>query len=97
VGRRTFDGLFRAELDELGAAKGNAADVGEYVVGDDQHDGQEEPDHSLEDVVHDEVRLYHDQVESHVCPGELRELELVVPLLQRANEEDESYKSSACL
>ena len=32
---KTLDGLFGRELDELGAAEGDAADVGEDVVCDD--------------------------------------------------------------
>ena len=31
-----FDGLFRRELDQLRAAEGDAANVGEDVVGDDE-------------------------------------------------------------
>ena len=34
--------------------------------------------------------LYHDQVESHVCPGELGELESIMAFLKRANEEHEA-------
>jgi hypothetical protein len=85
-----FDCFLGRELDELGAAEGDAADVGEDVIGDDEGDGQEEPDHAFEDVVHDKVGLYHDQVEGHVRPGELGELESVVALLQRADEEHEA-------
>ena len=36
------------------------------------------------------MRLYHNQVERHVGPCELCELELVVSLLERADEEDEA-------
>ena len=36
--------------------------------------------------------LYDDQVESHVRPSELGELEAVVTLLKRANKEDEPCK-----
>ena len=86
-----LDGFLGGELDELGAAEGDAADVGEDVVGDDEADGEEEPDHAFEDVVHDEVGLNHDQVEGHVCPAELGELEAIVAFLQGANEEDETH------
>ena len=55
-----FDGLFGGELDQLRAAKGDAADVGEDVVSDDEGGGKEEPDHALEDVVHNEVCLHND-------------------------------------
>jgi hypothetical protein len=87
---QTFNGLLRADLDQLCATKSDTADVGEDIVGDDQADGQEEPDHALEDVVHDEVRLHDNEVESHVSPSKLSELELVVTLLERTNEEDEA-------
>lgn len=33
---KAFDGLFGGELDQLRAAEGDAADVGEDIVGDDQ-------------------------------------------------------------
>jgi hypothetical protein len=86
----TFDGLLRANLNKLSAAESDTTDVCEDVVGNDQTDWQEEPNHALEDIVHDKVRLYDDQVESHVGPGELGELELVVAFLERANEEHEA-------
>ncbi len=85
-----FDGFFRGELDELGAAEGDAADVGEDVVCDDEADGEEEPDHAFEDVVHDEVGLHDYEVEGHVRPAELGELEAVVAFFERADEEDEA-------
>jgi hypothetical protein len=37
------------------------------------------------------VRLYYNQVESHVRPCELSELESVVSLLERADKEDETW------
>ena len=87
----TFNGLLGADLDQLCATESDTADVREDIVGDDQADWQEEPDHALKDVVHDEVRLHDDQVESHVSPSELSELELVVTLLEGTNEEDEAW------
>ena len=89
---RTFNSLLGADLDQLCAAESDTADVRKDIVGDDQADRQEEPDHALEDVVHHEVSLDHDQVQSHVGPGELSELESVVTLLQRSNEEHEACK-----
>lgn len=59
---KAFDGLFRRELDELGAAKCHAAYVGEDVVGYNEGCWEEEPDHAFKDIVHDEVRLHNDQV-----------------------------------
>jgi hypothetical protein len=88
----TFNGLLRANLNKLSAAESDTTDVCEDVVGDDKTDWQEEPDHALENVVHDEVCLHNDQVKSHVGPGELGELELVVTLLERANEEHKAWE-----
>lgn len=85
-----FDGLFGRELDELCAAKCDAADVGEDVVGDDERGWQKEPNHTFKDVVHNEMCLDDNQVEGHVSPGELGELKAVVTLLKRA---DEEYKA----
>ena len=91
-------GLFGRELDKLCAAEGDTADVGEDVVGDDEGDREEEPDHAFEDVVHYEVGLYHNEVESHVCPSKLGELEAVVALLEGRHKEDESCGMSGwCL
>lgn len=87
---KTLDSLLGRQLDQLGAAKGDAADVGEDVVADDERGGQEEPDHALEDVVHDEVGLDDDEVEGHVGPGEVGELELEVACLEVGDEEDEA-------
>ena len=88
--KQTFNGLLGADLDQLCATKGDTADVRKDIVGNDQADRQEEPDHALEDVVHNEVRLHDNKVESHVSPSKLSELELVVTLLERANEEDKA-------
>lgn len=88
--KHTFHSLLRAELDELRAPECDADQVGEDVVRDDQADRQEKPDHPFEDVVHDEVRLHDDQIERHVRPRKLGELESIVTLLERADEEDEA-------
>lgn len=89
---KSFDCLLRRNLDQLGPAKRDAADIGEDIVRDHKRCGQEEPNHAFEHIVHDEVRLDYDQIESHMSPGKLGELEPIVPLLQRANEEDETSK-----
>jgi hypothetical protein len=83
--------LLGRDLDERSPAESDAAEVGPYVVGNDHGDGQNEPDESFENVVNDKVRLADDQEQSHVRPGKLGELEFVVPLLEREDEEDESY------
>lgn len=85
-----LDGFLGADFDELGAAESDATDVGKDVIGDDQRCRQEEPDHALKDVVHDKVGLADDQIESHVGPSKLGELELVMTLLQGHDEEDET-------
>lgn len=66
----------------MSSAESDAADVGEDIVGNNKTDGQEEPDHAFKDVVHDEMGLDNDQIEGHVCPAELGELESVVPFLE---------------
>jgi len=87
---KPFYSLLWRELDELCSAKGNTADVSENVVGDDERGRQEEPYHAFKNVVHDKVRLDDDEVQSHVCPGKIGKLELVVARLERSDEKDES-------
>lgn len=85
-----FNRLLRRQLDQLSAAESDTADIGEDIVCNHQGRGQEEPNHALQDIVHDKVRLHDDQVERHVRPGPLGELEAVVALLQGCDEEDET-------
>lgn len=85
-----FNRLLGRKLDQLSATESNTADVGEDIVRNHQGRGQEEPNHAFQDVVHDKVRLHDDQVERHVRPGPLGELEAVVALLQGCDEEDET-------
>ena len=80
----------RTNLNQLRPPKRDSTDVGEDIIGNDQAHRQEEPDHAFEDIVHDEVGLDDDQVERHMGPGELGELETVVALLEGADEEDET-------
>ena len=54
--------LFWRQFDELCPAKRDAANIGEDIVANDQRDGQEEPDHSFKNVIHDEMRLDHNKV-----------------------------------
>lgn len=86
-----FDGFLGGKFDELSTAKSDAAYVGEDVIGDDKADREEEPYHAFKDVVHDEMGLDDDQIEGHVCPSELGELESVVPFFKRADKEDEAH------
>lgn len=83
--------LLGRNLNQLRASKGDTTKVCENVVCDDHGNRQNEPVEALEDVVDDEMSLPDDQEEGHVCPGELCELELVVSLLQRVDEEDEAW------
>lgn len=88
---KSFDSLLWRELDELCATKHDTADVGKYVVGNDQSRWQEEPNHSFKNVVHDEMGLYNNKVQGHVSPSKVSELEFIVAGLKRGDEEDESY------
>lgn len=90
----TFDSLLWAEFDKLCSPKRDTANVCKDVVCDDKTRWQEEPNHALKDVVHDEMCLHNDQVQGHVSPGELRKLESIVALLQGANKEDKTCKIS---
>lgn len=58
----TFDRLLRTQFDELRFAKSDSTDIRKDVINDHQADRQEKPDHALEDVVHDKVRLNDNQV-----------------------------------
>jgi hypothetical protein len=86
----TLPRLLWRNLDQRRAAEGNTTDIRKDVVCDDHGNRQEEPDHPLENVVDDKMSLAHNQEEGHVSPGKLCELELVMPLLERANEEDKT-------
>lgn len=85
-----LDGLLRRQLDQLSASKGDTADISEDVIGDDKCSGEEEPNHALENVVHHKVSLNHNQVQRHMGPGKLGELESIVSLLQRSDKEHEA-------
>lgn len=63
--------FLRRELDELGPAKGNAADIGEDVIRNNQSGGEEEPDETFKHIVHDEVGLANDEKQCYVSPSEL--------------------------
>lgn len=86
----TLHSLLRRQLNQLSTAEGNTTDVSENVIGDDERCGEEEPNHALEDVVHDEVGLDNDQVQRHVSPGKVLELQLVGVLAQGADEDHEA-------
>jgi hypothetical protein len=78
---KTFHRLLRREFYELCTAKCNATNVCKDIIANDQGDGQEEPDHSFKDIVHDKVRLNDNEVQSHMRPRELSELETVMTCL----------------
>ena len=86
----TLHSLLRRQLDKLCATEGDTTDVCEDIVGDDQSCGKEEPDHAFEDIVHDEMRLYNDEVKSHVRPCKLGKLETIMAFLKSSNEEHET-------
>lgn len=85
-----FDGFLGRDLDERGAAKGDATEVGKDVVCNDQRGGHKEPKDAGKDVVDDKVALDHDQQQGHVRNAELHELEAVVVFLERVDKENES-------
>lgn len=87
---KTLNRLLGRQLDELGAPKGNTADVGPDVVCNHQRSREEEPNHTLKDVVHDEMSLHNNQVQCHMRPGKVGKLELVVSSLERHDEEDKA-------
>lgn len=87
----TLNGLLWRELDKLRATECNTANICKDVVRNDERCGQEEPDHALKDVVHDEMSLHDNQVQRHVSPSKLGELETIMAFLQRGHEEDEPY------
>jgi hypothetical protein len=89
---KSFHGLLRGQFDELSSSNCNPNEVGEDIIANNKRYGQEEPDHSLKHIVHDEMGLHHDQVQGHVRPGELRELESVVTSLEGGDEEHETCK-----
>ena len=89
---KTFNSLFGWQLNEWGSSKKHTKDISKDVVGDDKSHRQEKPDHALEDIVHDKVRLYDNQGQSHVRPSKLSELEFVVAFLKWHNEEDKPNK-----
>lgn len=78
----SFPRLLGRDLDQGCPTESDAAQVSEDVVGDDHGHGQEEPNEAFEDVVDNKVGLTNDEEESHVSPGELAELKLVMTLLQ---------------
>jgi hypothetical protein len=73
--KEAFHCLLRGQSDQLCSAKGDPDDVGKDIIRNHQGRRKEEPYHALEDVVHDEMCLHHDQVERHVSPCERGELE----------------------
>ena len=58
----SLDCLLRRKLDQLRTAECDAANISENIVRDDERSRQEEPDHALKDVVHNEMCLDNDQV-----------------------------------
>lgn len=58
----SLNSLLWGELNKLCPSKANTANVGEDIIGDDQRSGKEEPDHALENVVHDKVSLNNNQI-----------------------------------
>ena len=70
----SFPGFLRTQLDQGGAPHGEAEHVGHDVVDDHHHDGQDEVNQALEQVLDDQVRLGHHDQQSDVGPGKQRKL-----------------------
>ena len=66
--------LFGAEFDERSPTQKEAEHVGHDVVDDHHHDGQDEVNQTLEQVLDDQVRLGHHDQQSDVGPGKQRKL-----------------------
>ena len=81
IRKLAFHSFLRTQLDKRRPAERDPTYVRENIVRDDQTDRQEEPDHALEDVVHDEMSLHDDEIQGHMCPCELSELEAVIAFL----------------
>ena len=90
---KSLNRLFRGKFDEQRAPKSYAADIGKDIIGYHERGGKDEPDHALENVVHYEMSLDDDQIQSHVRPGELGKLEAIMAFRERANKEDEACRS----
>jgi hypothetical protein len=56
-----FDSFFRRELDKGCTAHGNATDIREYIIADDERRGDPEPDQTFENIIHDKVAEITDQ------------------------------------
>jgi hypothetical protein len=93
---KSFPGLLGRDLDQRCASEGDTTEVGKDVVRNDHGDGQNKPDEAFENVVDDEVRLSDNEEQSHVRPGELCELELVMALLEGEDEEDKACCCQCC-
>jgi hypothetical protein len=78
---KPLHGLLGRQFNELSAAKCDAADVGKNIIGNDEGGRQKEPNHALENIVHDKVSLHNDEVQRHVCPCKVGKLEFVVSSL----------------
>ena len=88
--KETLHRLLGRQLDQLRSAKRDAANIGKDVVCYDQRNRNEEPNQAFKDVVDDKVSLDDQEIEGHVSPSKLGELEPVVALLQRSDEEHEA-------
>ena len=87
---KSFHGLLWREFYELCTAKCDATNISKDIVANDQGDREEEPNHPLENIVHDKVGLDDDEIQRHVSPCELSKLESVVSSLQGCNKKYES-------
>jgi hypothetical protein len=79
--QEAFDSLLWRQFNQLSTTKGDATDISEYVISDDEEDRQEYPYHSLKDGVNSKLSLNDNQEESYMGPCELCKLVFILPLL----------------
>ena len=68
---KSLDSFLGRQLDKGSLAPEESENVRPDIVGNDERDGQEEPDQTFKDVVDNEVRLADNQQERHMGPCKL--------------------------
>lgn len=87
---KPFDSFLRRELDQGCAPDRHAPHVCKYIIANNQRGGDPEPNHTLEDVVNDEVTRNNDQQQAHVNPAEEAKLLLEESTSERHDETNEA-------
>lgn len=68
---KSLNSFLGRQLDKRSLAPEEAENVRPDIVGNDERDGQEEPDQTLKDIVDNEVTLADNQQERHMGPCKL--------------------------